>query len=45
MTLKSRVPTSSKVRKENGGNDWFAGVIFPFGRGFKLVRTALLVLD
>ncbi|GAA5982532.1 hypothetical protein JCM10908_006687 [Rhodotorula pacifica] len=38
VTLKSRVPTSSKVRKENGGSDWFAGVVAPFGRGFKLNR-------
>ncbi|GAA5881496.1 hypothetical protein JCM3774_000136 [Rhodotorula dairenensis] len=38
VTLKSRVPTSSKVRKENGGSDWFAGVIAPLGRGFKLNR-------
>ncbi|KWU42458.1 Rad4-domain-containing protein [Rhodotorula sp. JG-1b] len=38
VTLKSRVPTSSKVRKENGGSDWFAGMIAPFGRGFKLNR-------
>lgn len=41
VTLNSRVPTSSKVRKENGGSDWFAGMIAPFGRGFKLVRFPL----
>lgn len=39
VTLKSRVPTSTRVRKANGGSDWFAGVIEPFGRGFKLVRV------
>ncbi|BGP58393.1 hypothetical protein JCM8202v2_006062 [Rhodotorula sphaerocarpa] len=38
VTLKSRVPTSTRVRKANGGSDWFAGVIEPFGRGFKLNR-------
>lgn len=37
VTLKLRVPTSSKARKENGGDDWFAGVIRPFKRGFELV--------
>lgn len=33
------MPTSTRVRKANGGSDWFAGVIEPFGRGFKLVRV------
>lgn len=37
VTLKLRVPTSSKARKENGGDDWFAGAIRPFKRGFELV--------
>ncbi|BGP27913.1 DNA repair protein Rad4 [Rhodotorula toruloides] len=38
VTLKLRVPTSSKARKENGGDDWFAGVIKPFKRSFELNR-------
>ncbi|BGO95940.1 hypothetical protein JCM10020v2_007677 [Rhodotorula toruloides] len=38
VTLKLRVPTSSKARKENDGDDWFAGIIRPFKRGFELNR-------
>ncbi|GAA6052837.1 hypothetical protein JCM3770_006274 [Rhodotorula araucariae] len=38
VTLKLRVPTSSKQRKENDGRDWFAGVIQPWRRKFVLNR-------
>ncbi|GJN94079.1 hypothetical protein Rhopal_007143-T1 [Rhodotorula paludigena] len=38
VTLKLRVPTSTKQRKENGGGDWFAGVMQPWKRKFVLNR-------
>ncbi|BGP43763.1 hypothetical protein JCM10449v2_007820 [Rhodotorula kratochvilovae] len=38
VTLKLRVPTSSKQRKDNDGRDWFAGVVQPWRRQFVLNR-------
>lgn len=43
-TLKLRVPTSTVVRKANGGGDWFAGVVAPWKRAFQLVRPPFSVL-
>ncbi|GAA5927119.1 hypothetical protein JCM3775_002451 [Rhodotorula graminis] len=37
-TLKLRVPTSTKQRKDNDGRDWFAGVVQPWRRKFVLNR-------
>ncbi|GAA5988475.1 hypothetical protein JCM11641_007162 [Rhodosporidiobolus odoratus] len=37
-TLKLRVPTSSKARKENDGKDWFGGLVAGLGRGYQLNR-------
>jgi len=36
-TVKLRVPTSSKAKKDNGGKDWFGTVIKPWERKFQLV--------
>ncbi|GAA6042387.1 hypothetical protein JCM8097_004491 [Rhodosporidiobolus ruineniae] len=38
ITLRLRVPTSTAVRKANGGKDWFAGVVGRWGRGYQLNR-------
>lgn len=43
VTLKLRVPTSTKQRKDNDGRDWFAGVVQPWRRKFVLVRPLELV--
>lgn len=40
-TVKLRVPTSSKAKKDNGGKDWFATVLQPWKRKFELVRSIL----
>ncbi|GAA5905976.1 hypothetical protein JCM5296_001306 [Sporobolomyces johnsonii] len=37
-TVKLRVPTSSKSKKENEGRDWFAQVLRPYRRKFVLNR-------
>ncbi|GAA6024210.1 hypothetical protein JCM11491_001286 [Sporobolomyces phaffii] len=40
-TAKLRVPTSSKAKKDNGGKDWFAALLQPWGRKYQLNRDKI----
>ncbi|GAA5963176.1 hypothetical protein JCM3765_003635 [Sporobolomyces pararoseus] len=41
QTVKLRVPTSSKTKKENQGKDWFQKLLEPWGRKFELNRDRI----
>lgn len=38
-TVKLRVPTSTKAKKDNGGKDWFGTILRPWERKYQLVSS------